>query len=139
MAETSVANILENLLKPPIELIGVAMRGVPGEERIVLKTNNTVNLGEYLLLAGHRFVENDVLPIRDHLYWFGQHLVNAGYWVFIYTGAGGGPLWTQTKETKEPAVVFYWGRQQTVFNNDRVVPCLIHMDIGAIQLGDSGR
>jgi hypothetical protein len=54
--------------------------------------------------------------------------------IILYTGAGQEPLHTQTSDTREPAMVFHWGKQQTIFNDLSIEPCLIHMDIAGIQI-----
>jgi hypothetical protein len=124
---------------PDLELVAVVGRGVPNEERVCLKVRRRVNLTGYLLIVGVSIQERDVLPLNDHLMWFGSRIVEAGSWVLIYTGAGT-ELVTFMRDTKAPVLALHWGKQFTVFQNNDVVPCLLRLDYdpGGIQVGRIG-
>ena len=139
MAYPNITDPLNLLLRPPLQLVSTADRGVPGQERVYLKTHSRVNLGEYLLLVGMKLLDQDAVPLRNYVFWLGHHYVDAGHWVIIYTGPGAvQPLSTHTRDTKESALVFHWGQQYTVFHDSRVVPCLVHIDPTGVQVGING-
>ena len=123
------------LSRPALQLISVVDRGQAGRERVCLKVNNKVNLAEYLLLIGFQHMENDALPLHNQVLWLGNHSIDRGYWVFIYTGPGQQSLYTTTLDTKEPALVLHWGQPYTLFNSPSIVPCLVHLDPGGVQIG----
>lgn len=137
MANQSLADFFKP--KPDLELMNVVGRGVPNEERVCLKAHSRVNLTGYLLLAGINIQERDVLPLNDHLMWFGNRIVEAGSWVLVYTGSGA-ELVTFMRDTRDPVLVLHWGRQYTVFQNNGVLPCLVRLDYdpGGIQIGRKG-
>lgn len=120
----------------PLRLFGVADRGLPGKERIYLKTFARVNLGEYLLLIGQH-IPNDAIPIRDNLFWFGTHAVDEGHWIVVYTGPGLHSRSTTIEGTGEPALVFHWGKETTAFERADIVPVLVHIDGTGIQISHS--
>lgn len=133
-------NLIEQLLlavRRPLELITVSDRGIPGQERIYLKTHQRVNLSEYVVLVGFHLSDNYALPLPDHSFWLGAHTVDPEYWIIVYTGPGEA-VWTRTSDTKEPALVLHWGKPTTIFNDQRIVPCLVHIDMAGIQIGRPG-
>ncbi len=135
---SALEGLLQSISRKPLELLGVLHRGVPQQERIYLKTYSMVNLGQYFILLGAKLL-NETYPFTDRLFWLGTHYVDAGHWVVVYTGPGERqPFHTQTVDTKEPTLVFHWGQTQTVFNNNSIVPCLIRIDQGDIQIGPEG-
>jgi hypothetical protein len=125
--------------KPPLELIGVSDRNVPNQERIVLKANGNVRLNEYLIIAGVALIERQqILPMNDYLFWPGNHAVDAGAWVLIYTGVGQ-PRTTADTTTRAPILVLHWGRSHTIFSLPAIVPALIRPAREGTQIGPEGR
>ena len=106
-------------------IIGVGDPGVPNKERIILRPTTSVNLGEFGMAVGIRNAENPnlVLPISDNFFWFPTIVVTSPCWIFLYTGKG---RYEQTTlvGTSEPAHVFHWGKDFTVFNYLELVPVL---------------
>ena len=134
VAETSsILAALTRASRPPLELITVIYRNKPNQECVHLQANGRVNLGEYLLCVGMRLL-NDAIPLQTYLFWFGNHIVAPETWVMVYTGPGEPVLTTQTSD-KKPALVFHWNQPRTIFSDDQLVPCLIHMDVSKIQIG----
>src|SRR5713101_1719038 len=120
------AEMLGPLFAPPLQLVSVASRAVPGQERIYLKANTRAVLSEYLLLVGLHVEGATAFPSQDHVLWMGNENIEPGGWVIVYTGHGQRTL-THIVETHEPALVLYWNRQTTLFNDPRIVPILVRM------------
>lgn len=110
-----------------ITVVGVFDRGIPNQERIVLRVNDTVNLGQYGLMVGVRGGNGAAFPIRDNLLWFGDGFVNSGDWIFVYTGPGE-PRATTLPNTQERLYSLHWGRTQTMLHHRDVVPILFRVD-----------
>jgi len=114
---------------PPINeliLYGVFDRGVPNQERIVLKTQNYLNLAPYgLLLTAQQ--NNIATPLHDQFFWLGETVLDPNTWVFVYTGAGF-PRMTKTLVTNEPAYVLHWNRANVIFHQASLLPTLIRID-----------
>lgn len=110
-----------------ISVVGVFDRGIPNQERIVLRVNETVNLGQYGLMVGVRGSDGTAFPIRDNLLWFGDGLVNSGEWIFVYTGPGE-PRATTLPNTQERLYSIHWGRTETILHHRDFVPILFRVD-----------
>jgi uncharacterized protein YodC (DUF2158 family) len=107
-------------------LHGVFDRGVPNQERIVLRVQDNLNLAAYgLLLTVYQ--SNSYTPLPDQFFWFGETILDPDTWVFVYTGAGF-PRMTKTSVTNEPAYVLHWNREHAVFHQDTLQPTLIRID-----------
>jgi len=129
--------ILEALIqasRPPLQLMTVTSRNKPNQECVHLQANARVNLGEYIHCVGVRMPNNDAIPLQSYLFWFGNHIVAPETWVMVYTGPGEPVLTTQTSD-KKPALVFHWNQPHTMFSDNQLVPCLIHMDVSGTQIG----
>src|SRR5207247_187468 len=124
--------------QPPLVLMGVADRAVPNQERVWLLANENVNLAEYLLLVGLHLPNQQFLPFTDHLLWLGNHAVDAGTAVVVYTGSGQERVARDVK-SGNPILVLYWGRAQTVFTVDVIVPGLIRVMQGQVHIGHPGK
>lgn len=111
-----------------LELLGVFDRGVPYQERIVFKCKKALNLGDFGLVlgsfTGHDEARgNTALPYRDTFYWFGNVEVDENTYIYLLT-CDGNPRFTVTTVTKDPALVIHWGKEQTILNNESIVPIL---------------
>lgn len=134
-----LAELLRTLTpRAPLELGGVADRNVPNQERIWLRANVAVRLNEYLLCVGIALPGQQVLPLNDHLFWFGDHAVDPATWVVVYTGAGQTRV-TTDQRTGAPVLVLHWGKPQTIFTVDALVPVLIRPMREHMQIGTEGR
>lgn len=110
-----------------ITILDVIDRGVANMERIALRINANVNMGQYGLMIGVRSQDGAAWPLADNFYWFGEGLVVPGDWIFVYTGPG------QPRKEKLPNVEqhiysVHWGRKNTVFVNRNLAPILFRMD-----------
>lgn len=118
-----------------LEMVGVYSPGIPNQERIYLKANFDLNLGEYFIVTGWQITNDFAIPLNLDVFWLGNLSVSAGTWVVIYTGPGEQKITRLT--TGEPALVLHWGKQTTVFTLPQVVPVLIHID--AVKVGQQVR
>lgn len=114
---TLLPDITELLLLPVFD------RGVPNTERIVIKPQLALDIGNYGVLVGLRMPGQDlVTPLRDQLFWFGTGMVYPTDWLFLYTGHG-----TPSRIPYESGHVMtvYWGRNETVFHDHQFVPAVV--------------
>ncbi len=124
--------------KPPLQLHGVADRNIPGQERIWLRANVPVRLSDYILCVGIALPNQQILPINDHLFWLGDHAVDEATWVVVYTCSGQTRV-TKDERTGAPVLVLHWGKAQTVFTIDALVPALMRPVREHMQIGPEGR
>jgi len=109
-----------------ITLVGIYDRGEPNAERIAYRAQRPVNLAEYIVCLAATHPDGTVAPLTDRMLWLGGEQIDAGYWIFIYTGPGERRI---TKTTGgEPAIVIHWGQRQTILTDQRVVPVMFHLD-----------
>jgi hypothetical protein len=116
------------MMFPPIwELMIVAMAdgGVPNKERIIIRPTEKIDLGEFCVCAGLRHKDNPnvVIPLLDNIFWFSNLTIEPPSWIFIYTGKGEFRE-TTANGTNERALVFHWGREETIFNFLDIVPVI---------------
>jgi hypothetical protein len=109
-----------------LQLVGVMDAGSPNQERVYLKANLDVRLGEYLLLTGWKITQDIANPLPENVLWLGHLNADAGMWVVVYTGPGEQRI-TQM-DTGEPGLILHWGKQTTIFHHPQVVPVLVHLD-----------
>ncbi len=113
---------------------GVYDRGVPNQERILIRPTQPVNMGQYGIMIGSKDVvhQNSAYPFNDSLFWFGDGIVEPSNWIFVYTGPG------TARKTKmanqELAYVLHWGRTHTIFANSSIIPILFRVD--AVNVGE---
>jgi len=117
-----------------LSVVGVFARGVPNEERIVLRANEPIQIGQYGLMIGVRLGQGFASPVRDNLLWFGDGTLNGGDWVFVYTGPGIARA-TNLPNSREKLYSIHWGKQTTCLANAELVPILFRVD--AVQVVDS--
>lgn len=110
-----------------LTIIGVFDRGVPDRERIILKVNDLIDIGQFGILLGIRQQAGVATPLKDNFFWFGDGLVDSGDWIFVYSGAGT-VLTDELPGSKNKIYSLHWGRDKTIFNNAEVAPMLFRMD-----------
>ena len=110
-----------------LTLVGVFDRGIPNKERIVLRANEIINLGQYGIMIGIRLEEGMASPIRDNLFWFGDAYVMEGDWIFVYTGPGEGKG-APVPNSQDRLYSIHWGRKETILHHDELVPILFRVD-----------
>lgn len=107
-----------------LTIIGVADRGVPNRERILLRPAEAVNLQAFFITLGVRAEQPGMIrPLHDHVFWFPEEIVSPPSWIVVYTGPGS-PGKSTIPESGQPAYTFHWGKQQTVLNDANIVPVL---------------
>lgn len=118
-----------------LDVVTVLERGIANKECIAVSVKQTVNLGRYgLMLAQHDAnTSTGALPYFDNLFWFGDGIVNAGDWLFVYTGPGD-PTSTPTSNGANKSYRLHWRKQYTVFANSMIVPVLFRVDAVNIPL-----
>jgi hypothetical protein len=110
---------------PPVfelSLVGIADRGVPNHERIVLRPTEAV----FGVALGVQSAADLATPVIDQFFWFGELVVSPPSWVVIYTGPG------EFQESRDPQTgqlvyAFHWGKPSTVFTMPKVVPIVFRM------------
>jgi hypothetical protein len=105
---------------------GVFDRGIPNQERIVLRAQIPVNLAAFALILTVQ-QNNSAIPLADQFFWFGDIVLEANTWIFIYTGCGSSRI-TTTSITNEPAYVLHWNRGNVIFHQESLHPTLIRID-----------
>lgn len=108
-----------------LSLITVLERGIPNRECVALKARQPTQMGQFGLMVGWAQPGGSAIPLKDHLFWFGDAFVAANDWVMIYTAVG-----TPRVHDWQGAKVYslHWGRPTTLFANPAVVPILFRMD-----------
>lgn len=118
--------ILENLTE--LTIAAVLDRGVPNKECIAIEVNSPLNTLQYGVLLGTANPNTStVFPIRDNYYSFGQGTLNAGDWIFLYTGSGSTRI-GQSNDGLSKLYSLYWERPMTMFYDSNVIPILFRMD-----------
>ena len=113
-------------------IAGVNERGKPNQEYIAIQVNQVLNIGQYGMMVGHQPMgQTQAAPIRDHLFWFGDVVLNAGDWIFLYTGPGN----TTVSNLPDGKKLYsaYWNKPTTIFAAAETVPILFKVE--AVQLG----
>lgn len=114
-----------------LSVVGVYDRNIPNKERIVLRANETVNIGQYGLMVGIRGMHKNAFPIRDNLLWFGDGLLDRDDWIFVYTGPGD-PTSTDLPNTQSRIYSVHWARKNTIFSHPDLLPILFRVDAIAL-------
>jgi hypothetical protein len=109
-----------------LTLFDVSDRGVPNQERIVLKVTQRIRLAEFAVSLAFKG-PNGFSPIVDRFYWFSDEAwVEPGYWIYLYTGPGEVRR-TQVAGTGEPAIVFHWGHSDTLLHRPEIEPMVFKL------------
>jgi hypothetical protein len=117
-----------------LTIVDIADRGLPNMERIVIRANSVVNLGQYGIMLGLRgAATSNAFPIRDNLLWLGDAVLLEGDWLFVYTGPGE-PKITGLPNTNQRLISVHWGRPQTILNHEALVPILFRIDAVQVPL-----
>ena len=125
-----------------LSIVGVYDRGVPNQERIVMRPQQEINMGRHGFFLGLKQPNGLYLPLYDHMFWFGDGIVQPPSWLFVYTGPGQARQ-AKTQDTQELAYVLHWGKKMTVLNDERIAPILFRVDaiqiagVAPLQLGVS--
>ena len=119
-------------------IAGILDRAVPNKECIAIAVKRRVDVGQYgLMLGRHNSPSSDTsVPFFDNLFWFGDGIVDAGDWLFVYTGPGE-PGSTRANNGVNTIYLMHWGKPQTIFANSMIVPILFRVDAVDILLPPS--
>lgn len=110
-----------------LEVNPVFDRGSPNMERIAIYVKMPVNIGRYGIMVGIKGDAGAAFPIKDNMFWFGDGYLNAGDWVFVYTGAGISKV-SDIPGTSSKLYSVHWGKQATIFHAQELVPILFRVD-----------
>jgi hypothetical protein len=115
-----------------LTVMAVLHRGAPNQECIAIRSNDSVNLGQYGLMVGIYGGESKgAWPLKDNLLWFGDGWIKKDDWLFVYTGSGRADI-TPGTNGAESLYSIYWGRDHTIFHAKQVVPILFRVDAVAL-------
>jgi hypothetical protein len=109
-----------------LSIRGVADRGIPNHERIIIYSFSPVNLQNFILGIGYTRDDRLVTPLPGYVYYFNDVIVPEASWIVIYTGSG------QTQVSKLPpnnevAFIYHWGSPSVLFEQPGVVPILFRV------------
>ena len=110
-----------------LSIVKVLDPGEPNKECVAINVNENLNMGQYGLMLGQYALNRRAHPYFDHLFWFGDAYLNAGDWLFVFTGTGTVSQAKATNETNDNYYL-YWGKAATVFADTSVVPILFRVD-----------
>lgn len=117
-----------------LTLVDVLDHGKPNLERVSIYVQQPCDLSAYCLFLTMPEPLGPVAPVRDHMLWFGNGLVNTGDWIFVYTASGSTTItngaMTAGSSIQPRIINIHWGKEHTVFQNRAVSPLLIR--IGAL-------
>jgi len=110
-----------------LTLFGVYSAGVPNEERIVLKTNVGINIGQFAVMVAWGTTDGGAIPLPNLSLWLGDQHLDANTWILIYTGQGTRQI-GKFGDTNETYVTMHWGNQQTLFSGANLIPVLFYFN-----------
>lgn len=110
-----------------LTIFGVYDAGVPNMERVVILANAATDTTPFGLMIGMRGPGGTVIPLRDNMLWFGVSTLNAGDWLFVYTGSGQ-PRSADIPGSQQKVYSVHWGKPVTAFNSPELVPVLFRLD-----------
>lgn len=112
---------------PELNVVSILDRGVPNKECIAISVERTINLGQFGIMLGQQSADGTAVPYFDHLFWFGDGVVNVGDWLFVFTGSGT-PRKGKARNGTNDVFSVYWGKPTTVFASTIVAPILFRVD-----------
>jgi hypothetical protein len=120
------------IIPPPFEFgsVSVADAGVPGQERVIFRPTEAINLAQCGLLVGWRQENGMTTPLDNYFLWFGNIVVTPPSWIVVYTGKGSNNRGTHNGQ---PVYYYYWGKDATIFNIREVIPLLFKL--AGVQFG----
>lgn len=115
-----------------LQILSVQDHGVANQERIVIYARQMCDLSEYCLILALPTPDGGLIPVKDHMLWFGQGWVAAGDCVSVFTGSGSTTIHTLDSNPVPGAVParlinMHWGKQHTIFQNRALTPMLIRV------------
>lgn len=110
-----------------LDTYSVFDRGLPNMERIAIYAKIPLNIGQYGLMIGIKADGGAAFPLKDHMFWFGDGYLNAGDWIFVYTGSGESRI-SNIPGGNAKIYSAYWGKPSTLFHAMELVPILFRVD-----------
>lgn len=112
-----------------LALWGVYDRGVPNNERVVIRVAEHVDMASYALVTGTHSLSGNggVIPLANNFFWFGNGVLKPGDWIFVYSSPGAARV-VDHEGTDDKMYVLHWGKTQTIFHVPTIVPILFRMD-----------
>lgn len=125
-----------------LQVVGVQDHGIANKERVAIFVRKQCDLTEYCLILTLPTPEGALIPVKDHLLWFGHGMVNPGDWVVVYTGGGTTNILPQAVEAPPGMpplrmINMHWGKQHTIFQNRALIPMLIRIAGTAYPIPDA--
>lgn len=114
-----------------LTIFDVLRRGQPNEERVAIRVEEPVGMGQFGILIGKLNEDRTVTPYLDNMFWFGNGDVQRDDWLFIYTGAGDAKA-RKSIDGKSNVYTLYWAKKTTSFAQSDMVPVLFRM--GGIEI-----
>ena len=111
----------------PFEILGVYDRGVPNQERIVIRVYGFTDLNRIFIGVGMRQPPQSILPINDNSLWMGSGFVMPGDWIYVYTGRGN-PRVDSIPNQDNKIYTMHWGRTTVLFQSPELVPFIYRLD-----------
>jgi hypothetical protein len=105
---------------------GVADRGIPNKERILIYSFSVIDLQNFILGIGYTADDRFVTPFRQHVYYFDDIIIPAQSWIVVYTGPGQSQV-SKLPPGNEVAFIYHWGLPSVVFRQTEVVPILFRV------------
>jgi hypothetical protein len=104
-----------------IDIVQIADRGVPNQERLHLRVNADTDLSFYAVIAtslsaGTLLTPPSIYAGAKPCFWFNRQSVKAGDGVILYTGSGK-PNSTPTGLLFGTNYFFYWGLPATLWGD----------------------
>jgi hypothetical protein len=96
-----------------LQIVTIADRGIPGQERLHLNVLAPTNLSSYVVLNTMKISPTMVSTAPTHFHWWGSYGVNAGDSVILYTGFGNHVVNVRPDGGKNH--FFYWGLPNTIW------------------------
>lgn len=106
-----------------LRITGVADRGVPNKERILIRVVGAVHLGDFGVGIGHAKPGAGVSPIPNYFFYFNHFVPEQESWIVLYTGVGEMQV-SKLPTTHETAYSMHWGLEGVLFAHPEMQPLL---------------
>lgn len=110
-----------------LSLRGVADRGIPNRERILIYSFSATNLQNFTLGIGSTTDDQLVTPFSGYVYYFNDILIPALSWIIVYTGSGQAQVSKLPPPHNDIAFIYHWGLPSVIFQQTNVVPILFRI------------
>lgn len=98
-----------------LELRGILDRGIPNKERIVLRAEIPMHLGNFALICGPATAEGGLVPSSSFFLKLDGRDLKEGTWVIVYT-CPGSTRSTTIESNGDPVLVLHWDKPNTIFH-----------------------